>query len=128
MDILTFFVLPIATIILAFALEKILRSPVLTALTFFAIYIIVAFTAFDASFLLFAIAYTLLAYIAALIAEYIYTNCRFRGLECRRCCNNNNNENNNSNDTANLSDTDIQRIAQRVASILSNMNNCRRGR
>lgn len=121
MDILTFFALPIATIIIAFALEKILRLPFLTALVIFAIYLIAAFTAFDSSFLINAIIYTLLAYIAALIAEYLYTNCRFRGLECR-CCNNNGNNNN----TANLSDRDVQRIAERVANILTNGNGCRR--
>lgn len=123
MDLLTLFALPVATIILAFVLEKILRSPILTALTFFAIYLIVAFAFFDASFLIFAIVYTLLAYIAALIAEYIYTNCKFRGWSCRCCGNSNNNDDNN---TANLSDRDIQRIAERVANILTNGNNCRR--
>lgn len=125
MDILTFFALPIATIILAFVLEKIVRVPILTALAFFAVYLVVAFTAFDSSFLVFAIVYTLLAYIAALIAEYIYTNCRFEGLRCRRCCCGGNN-NNNGNNTANLSDSDVQRIANRVANILTNGNVCRR--
>lgn len=113
MDLLTFFALPVATIILAFVLEKILRVPILTALTFFAIYLIVAFAAFDSTFLTFVIAYTVLAYIAALIAEYIYTNCKLTHLSC------------SSNNTANLSDTDVERIAQRVANILTN-NSCRR--
>ena len=123
MDLLTFFALPVATIILAFVLEKIIRSPLLTTLTFFAIYLIVAFAAFDASFLINAIVYTLLAYIAALIAEYIYTNCKLRGLCCRCGCNSNNN--NNNDETANLSDSDIRYIANRVANILTG-NGCRR--
>ena len=118
MDILTFFALPVATFILAFVLEKIIRVPILTALTFFAIYLVVAFTAFDASFLVFAIIYTLIAYIAALIAEFIYTNCSFGGLNCN-CCNSNEED-------INLSDEAVESIAERVADILRNRNNCRR--
>lgn len=71
-NLLIFFALPIATILLAIVLEKILRVPILTAITFFAIYLIVTFTAFDASFLVYAIVYTILAYITAVIAEYFY--------------------------------------------------------
>lgn len=69
---LLFFALPVATIILAIVLEKILRNPILTAATFFAIYLIVTFTAFDANFLVYAIVYTILALISAIIAEIIY--------------------------------------------------------
>lgn len=131
MDLLTFFALPVATIILAFAVEKILRLPILTAATFFAIYLILAFTVFDTTFLVFAIIYTLLAYIAALIAEYIYTNCRIK----RLCCNSNesNNSNNsncscnsNNSNVAGITDEEIERIAQRVACILMNNNSRRR--
>ncbi len=68
---LIFFALPIATIILAIVLQKILKCPILVALTFFAIYLIVTFAAFDANFLIFAIAYTILAYIAAVITRFI---------------------------------------------------------
>ena len=98
---LLFFALPIATIILAIVLEKILRNPILTALTFFAIYLIVAFAAFGATFLTFVIVYTLIAFIAAYIADLFFR--RFKGM-----CNinntnnlgvndNNNNQNNNNN-------------------------------
>ena len=52
---LLFFALPIATIILAVVLEKILRCPILTAATFFAIFLIVAFAIFDARFLIFVL-------------------------------------------------------------------------
>ena len=71
---LLFFALPIATIILAIVLQKILNSPLLVAATFFAIYLIVTFAAFDADFLVYAIAYTILAYITALLVNVI---CRF---------------------------------------------------
>ncbi|NLC88047.1 MAG: DUF2651 family protein [Clostridiaceae bacterium] len=73
---LLFFALPIATIILAIVIEKIIRNPFLTAATFFAIYLIVAFAAFDANFLVYVIAYTILAFITAIITEFILQNCR----------------------------------------------------
>ena len=76
---LLFFALPIATIILAIAVNKLLRSPILTALVFFAIYLIVAFAFLDESFLIFAIVYTLIAFATAYISEFFFRNkrCRF---------------------------------------------------
>lgn len=119
MDILTVVVLPIATIILAFVLQKLIRVPILTALTFFAVYLILAYTVFDNTFLINTMVYTVLAYITALIAEYIYENCKLRKL-CCRCNSNNNNDNNNNSNVAGLTDCQIQKIAERVANILSN--------
>lgn len=111
---LIFFALPIATIILAIVIEKILRCPILTALTFFAIYLIVAFAAFDASFLIFVIAYTIIAYITAWIVELFFSRCR-RACPCR--------ENNNNNNEVQLSNADMQNIATRVANIINNNSN-----
>lgn len=71
MDLLLFFALPIATIILAVVFQKILKCPFLVAATFFAIYLILAFTAFDESFLVNAIVYTILAFITASIVQLI---------------------------------------------------------
>ena len=88
---LLFFALPIATIILAIVLQKILKSPILVAATFFAIFLIVTFAAFDTWFLVFAIAYTILAFITASIVQAI---CRF----IKHCCNNNNDDDNNCDD------------------------------
>ena len=68
---LIFFALPVATIILAIVLQKILKCPLLVAGTFFAIFLIVTFAAFDASFLVFAIIYTILAYITAVLTKLI---------------------------------------------------------
>ena len=110
---LLFFALPVATIILAIVLEKILRCPILTAATFFAIYLIVAFAIFDASFLVYAIAYTILAYITAVIAEFFF--CKIRRGECH--CNGNNT---NNIQTVNLTDNAVTRIANEVAEILNN--------
>lgn len=68
---LIFFALPVATIILAIVLQKSLCNPLLVAATFFAIYLIVTFAAFDASFLVYAILYTLLAYVTAVLTRAI---------------------------------------------------------
>lgn len=114
---LIFFALPIATIILAIVLQKLLRCPVLTAATFFAIYLIVAFAAFDASFLIYVIVYTVLAYITAVIAEFFFSRCR-KNIKCNcNTCNNNDIQ---------LSNEEVERIATRVAQILSQNcnNNC----
>lgn len=113
---LIFFALPIATIILAIVLEKLLRCPILTAATFFAIYLIVAFAVFNASALVFVIIYTILAYITALIAEFFFSRCKRR--VCVSC-----NCNNNNDSGIQLSNEDAQNIANRVANILNNTNN-----
>lgn len=121
---LIFFALPIATIILSIVLEKILRCPILTAATFFAIYLIVAFALFNETALVFVIIYTILAYITALIAEFFFSRCRKRECTNNCCCPNNNSNNSNSNNNNNaLSNEDAQNIANRVARILNNTNN-----
>ncbi len=68
---LIFFALPVATIILAIVLQKVLRNPLLVAATFFAIYLIVTFAIFDANFLVYAILYTILAYVTAVLTRWI---------------------------------------------------------
>lgn len=113
---LIFFALPIATIILAIVLEKLLRCPILTAATFFAIYLIIAFALFDATFLVFVIVYTILAYITALIAEFFFSRCRKK---ICTCC-----DNKINNNDIELSNESIQNIANRVAQILTNTSNC----
>lgn len=90
---LLFFALPVATIILAIVLQKLLCSPILVALTFFAIYLIVTFAVFDETFLIFAIVYTIIAYITAAIARFIR-----RFIRCQKNNNNNNDDNDSCND------------------------------
>lgn len=92
MNLFIFFALPLATILLAIVLQKILRSPILVAITFFAIYLIVAFEAFSdtlAEALIAAIIYSIIAYITAYIVMII---CRFK----HRFCNCSRGENNNT--------------------------------
>lgn len=121
---LLFFALPIATIILAVVLEKILRCPFLTAATFFAIFLIVAFAVFDASFLIFVIVYTILAFIAALIAEFFFGRCNNERKCCIRwcTCNQNQRERENTQNTITLSNRDIRRIAEQLNNIQNNNN------
>ena len=102
-----FFALPLATILLAIVLQKILKSPILVAITFFSIFIIVAFTVFLdtlAEALIAAIIYTIIAYITAYIVMII---CRLKRRFCHcsreeaenqiRCSCENNNENTENN-------------------------------
>lgn len=88
-NLLIFFALPIATIIFSIALQKILKNPVLVAAVIFAIFLIVTFTAFDETFLVAALVYTILSYITAYLTQLF---CR-----CIRNCLCNTPETNNCN-------------------------------
>ena len=101
---LLLFAIPVAIIILSIVLQKILRCPILVAGTFFAIFLIVAFTAFDSSFLIYVIIYTILSYVTAILTRLVCNliakfadcfeddGCCICGnnTRCRReiCCNN----------------------------------------
>ena len=69
-----FFALPVATILLAIVLQKVLKCPILVAITFFAIYLIVSFAFFSsvlAEALIATIIYTIIAFITAVIVRLI---------------------------------------------------------
>lgn len=101
MNTLLFFALPVATIILAIVFERIIDSPILVGLTAFAIFLIVTFAFFDESFLIFAIVYTILAYLAAVLSDYIsrLINNNQNSCNCNNecSCNRNNIEGDNCN-------------------------------
>lgn len=97
---LIFFAFPVAVIIISAILEKILRNPIAVAAFIFAIFLIVTFAAFDETFLIATLAYTLIALVTASIVNY---------LKRRRRCNQevydllseiiqNNNDSNNESD------------------------------
>ena len=65
------FALPVATILLAIVLQKILKCPLLVAATFFAILLIITYAVLGSSFLVFAILYTILAYVTAVLTRLI---------------------------------------------------------
>lgn len=109
---LIFFALPLATIILAAVLQKLIKCPILVAAIFFAIYLIVAFAVFDATFLIAVIVYTFLAYVTAVIVKilcWLFRNCNCNnqdnGCSCRRGENTTNNvlALNDANETVSLS-------------------------
>ena len=87
---LIFFALPIATIILAAVLEKILNCPLAVAAVFFAIYLVVTFAAFDTTFLIATIVYTILAFLTALIVRFICNNLNEENDEDNNSCGCNN--------------------------------------
>lgn len=94
---LLFFALPLATIIISIALQKILKSPALVAGIIFSIFLIVTFIIGNLNFLIATIIYTLISYITAVLVNLI---CRLlRRIErCKRennynCCANNGNNN-----------------------------------
>ena len=67
MDLLIYFAFPIATIIISIILQKIIKNPLLVAAFVFAVFLIVAFAAFDEMFLIAVLAYTILALITAFL-------------------------------------------------------------
>jgi len=104
----------------------ILSCPLPVAAVFFAIYLIVTFAAFDATFLIAAIIYTILAYIAALLTCFIQRLLAERDDDddwCSCGCNipnvcGCNNHNSNTNNTAVVS------ANQNVSNNTSNNLNC----
>lgn len=85
---LLFFALPIATIIISIALQKVLDNPLLVAAIIFAIFLVVTFIIGDLNLLIATIVYTILSFLTAAIINYIDEN---------REGNNNDNNNNNIN-------------------------------
>lgn len=67
--ILFFFIFPIATIIFAIALQKILCNPYLVSAIVLAIFLIVTFTAYGVTFLIAAFIYAIIALITAYIVS-----------------------------------------------------------
>lgn len=100
------FALPIATILLAIVLQKVLRCPLLVAATFFGILLIITYAIFDSSFLVFAILYTLLAYVTAVLTRLICNLISRFNLNCNSNCicgDNRNSDNNGRSNNCNVS-------------------------
>ena len=70
MDILLFFAIPLSTILLSIVWQRIVRSPALVAITAFAIFLVWVYS-LDATLLIFAIAYTILAFITAILTRFV---------------------------------------------------------
>ena len=138
---LIFFALPIATIIISIALQKILKCPFLVAAIIFAIFIILTFTVFNIYFIIATLIYTILSFITAYITCVVQEYCNRRGNQrncniyrrcnncrnscncdnCRNCCNCNNNETSETNELLTINST--YRDSGNLLTISSN-NNC----
>ena len=124
MDILFFIVLPLATILIAIVLQKLLKSPILVALLVFAIYLILAFTVFTTDFLINAIVYTILAFLTAVVVRIIC--CLIRRMDCNDdngICTNCNNEENASQEQISGLQNSIRRLERSIESLENNINN-----
>lgn len=69
---LIFFAFPIAVIIISIILQKLLNSPIAVAALIFAIFIVITFAFFDETFLIAALAYTILSFITAFLVSRLY--------------------------------------------------------
>lgn len=118
-NLLLFFALPVATILLSIVLQKILNCPILVAITAFAIYLIVTFSAFNETFLIYAIVYTIIAYITAAVTRFI-----MRIIDCQ------NNQNNQSNDSNICDEININSDTSNICNCLmeNNTSGCRYSR
>lgn len=94
--ILTFIVLPLATIIFSIALQRLLKCPILVAVIVFAIFLILTYTVFGTDFLIFAILFAILAFITAFLVCIIckilrrWSDLEDRDSDCNSDCDNNN--------------------------------------
>jgi len=84
--ILIFFILPLATIILAAVLEYLIRCPIAVAAIFFAIWLVVAYLIFTTEvFVIALVVYTILAFLSAVITRLILCNCNRLWHNCPVC-------------------------------------------
>ena len=109
-NLLIFFALPLATVIIAIVLERVWKNYILVTLFTFAVYLIVAFALGDANLLVLVIIYTLLAFIAAFLSMlFRKLGKKLKNLEeigdtsdeQRRICNHHNSEAENINNSNN---------------------------
>lgn len=110
---LLLFALPIATIILASVLETLLNCPIKVASIFFAIFLVITFAFFDATFLIFAIIYTIIAFLAAVITRFI-----IKLIRCENC-----DENEETTNSATINTVNATINAQNISNGLDN-NSC----
>ena len=69
MNILFLFIFPIAIILISIVLQKLLNSPILVAIPVFAVFLILAYTVYTTDFIIYVIAYTIIAYITAQLVK-----------------------------------------------------------
>lgn len=70
-NLLIFFAFPIAVIIFSYALQKLLKNPVLVAAIIFSVFLIVTFSAFTEDFLIATLAYTIISFTVAILTKIL---------------------------------------------------------
>ena len=83
-NLLIFFALPLATIIISIALQQLLKNPALVAGIIFSIFLVITFIINDLNFLVATIVYTIISFITAVLTLLV---CKII-----RHCNNNDND------------------------------------
>ena len=68
---LLLFVIPFSTIIFSIVLQRLIKCPILVALTAFSVFLILAVTVFDETFFVLAVIYAVLAYVSAVLSKII---------------------------------------------------------
>lgn len=139
---LLFFALPIATVIISIALQKIFKAPILVAAIIFSIFLVITFIINNINFLIATIVYTIISYSTAVILCFV---CRIKKNIVERInenCKENNNYscNNTSNELltinsncGNLEDGNLLTISSNctngennnLLTVSSNINNCK---
>ena len=116
MNLLIFFAIPFATILLAIVFQKVLKCPILVSITFFAIYLIVVFSLAEADViqnlanaLVAVIVYSVIAFITAWLVNIINIIKERLGSNREECSNSNNGRRNSCEDANN----DLLRISCR---------------
>lgn len=120
---LIFFAFPIAVIIISAILEKILKSPIAVAAFIFAVFLVVTFAAFDETFLIATLVYTIIAFITALIVHYL----KQRNENNQNLCNLlaefiQNNNSNNQNNNESICDTVEDLLSSNNVNTVNNTN------
>ena len=84
-NILIFFAIPLAVVIISIALQKVLKNPFLVAGIIFSILLVIVLALFDPIYLIAVLAYSILSFITAILTALI---CRYlKNQICNVICN-----------------------------------------
>ena len=123
MDLLIFFAVVFATIVLAIVLERIIHCPVLVGFAFFSIFLLIAVIQADTTLVIISIVLGIIAFIAAFLYCLIRNSNISINNNCFNCnCNGNNNNNNNNNNGINANENLLNTINNDTDTI--NISNC----
>lgn len=101
-NLLIFFAIPLAIIVISVALQKILRNPFLVAAIIFSIALVIVLAFFDPLYLIAVVVYTVIAFIAAILTCLFCRVLRNGNMcNCMGCGENNNNNENDENNSPN---------------------------